>query len=471
MRMTSAISKAVNKTAILAIVLLSYMMIVLDISIVITGLPKIHADLGFSETGLAWVQSAYTLAFGGFLLLGARAGDMFGRRRMLVIGLGIFTAASVVIGLASTPKIMLVARFVQGFGSAVLAPSTLSLLQVNFEEGPERTRAVAYYGAVAGIASSVGLVLGGILAEAISWRVGFFINLPVGAAMIWASFRYIRETVRTPGKLDFAGALTSTGGMGALVFGTIRLADAGGSDPISQASLALGALLLATFVVIQARTTEPIMPLRLFASSERAAAYAGRLLFLAGMIGFWFFTTLFLQAVRGFTPMQTGFAFLPTTVVNFTVAMMVPQLTRRFGNGRLLATGLAVSLLGLLLFCRLDAQSGYWAEIALPMMLVGLGQGISLAPLTSAGIAGVSREDAGAASGVVNVAHQLGSSLGLGVLVAVSSIGAGTLAGAELIAHRTVYAFAAGSLMMAVALVLVLVLIVRPEALRKARTA
>jgi EmrB/QacA subfamily drug resistance transporter len=469
--MTTPVSKAVNKTAILAIVLVSYMMIVLDISIVITGLPKIHAELGFSETGLAWVQSAYTLAFGGFLLLGARAGDMFGRRRMLVIGLGIFTAASVVIGFAWTPEIMLVARFVQGFGSAVLAPSTLALLQVNFEDGPERTRAVAHYGAVAGIASSVGLVLGGILAEAISWRVGFFINLPVGIAMIWASYRFIHETMRKPGTLDFSGALTSTAGMGALVFGTIRLAEAGWSDPITLASLIAGVFLLVCFVVIQKNVAQPIMPLHLFASAERAAAYVGRLLFLGGMIGFWFFTTLFLQGVSGFTPMETGFAFLPTTIVNFAVAMMVPRLTHRFGNGRLLGTGLAISLFGLLLFCRLDVHSGYWTEIALPMILVGLGQGISLAPLTSAGIAGVTREDAGAASGVVNVAHQLGSSLGLGVLVAVSSIGANALSGAELIVHRTVNAFAAGSLMMAVALILVLALIVRPQAARNVKTA
>jgi sugar phosphate permease len=190
------------------------------------------------------------------------------------------------------------------------------------------------------------------------------------------------------------------------------------------------------------------------------------------MIGFWFFTTLFLQGVSNFTPMQTGFAFLPTTVVNFAVAMMVPQLTRRFGNGRLLAVGLLISVIGMLLLCRLGIHSDYWTDVALPMVLIGLGQGMTLAPLTSSGLAGVNRDDAGAASGVVNVAHQLGSSLGLGVLVAVSAIGADAYpAGPELIAHRTVAAFATGSVMLGVALILVVAFIVRPRTARDARIA
>jgi MFS family permease len=232
-----------HKSAILAIILVSYVMIVLDTSIVLTGLPKIHHDLGFSDTGLAWVQSAYTLTFGGFLLLAARAGDILGRRRMLIAGLALFTLASVAIGAANSPAWMIAARAIQGLGAAILAPSTLALLQTTFAEGSERTRAVSYYSAVAGIAASVGLVLGGVLAEWLSWRVGFFINLPIGVAMIWAARRYIVENAVSAGQFDALGALTSTIGMSALVYGFIRSASAGWGDTLTQLA-ALGALAL-----------------------------------------------------------------------------------------------------------------------------------------------------------------------------------------------------------------------------------
>ncbi|RVA20248.1 MFS transporter, partial [Mesorhizobium sp. M7D.F.Ca.US.004.03.1.1] len=218
---------APHKTAILAIILVSYVMIVLDTSIVLTGLPKIHQSLGFTDAGLAWVQSAYTLTFGGFLLLGARAGDILGRRLMLIVGLALFTLASLAIGAAQSAAWMISARAIQGLGAAILAPSTLALLQTTFAEGSERTRAVSYYSAVAGVAASVGLVLGGVLADWISWRVGFFINLPIGIAMIIAARRTIVETEQRAGQLDIVGALTSTVGMTALVYGFIRSADTG----------------------------------------------------------------------------------------------------------------------------------------------------------------------------------------------------------------------------------------------------
>jgi MFS family permease len=215
-----------HPTAVLVIILASYLMIVLDISIVITALPKMHTGLGFSTTGLSWVQNAYTLAFGGLLLLGARAGDILGRRRMFIWGLALFTAASLAVGLAQNPAWLIIARAVQGVGAAVLAPSTLALLTVSFPEGRDRTRAVAYYGAVAGIGASVGLLLGGVLTDLISWRVGFFINLPIGLAMILAAPRYLPETTRVQGRLDIIGALTSTLAMTALVYGIVRSADA-----------------------------------------------------------------------------------------------------------------------------------------------------------------------------------------------------------------------------------------------------
>ena len=332
-----------HTTAILTIVLLSYLMIVLDISIVITALPRMRADLGFSATGLSWVQNAYTLAFGGLLLLGARAGDIVGRRRMFTIGIAIFTAASFAVGVAQSPAWLIAARAVQGLGAAVLAPSTLALLSTSFTEGPERTRAVSYYGAVAGVGAGLGLVLGGILTSWLSWRVGFFINVPIGIAMIIAAPRFLPETPPRPGSLDLVGALCSTLGMTSLVYGIVRSADHGWADGRTVAALVVGVGLLIGLVVNEWRVRQPIMPLHLFGDRERVGAYAGRILYLGAMLGFWFFITQFLQEVYHYTPLQAGVAFLPLSVVNFVVALTVPQLTRRWGNARVLAVGVAVT--------------------------------------------------------------------------------------------------------------------------------
>ncbi|WP_431281737.1 MFS transporter [Humitalea sp. 24SJ18S-53] len=450
-------------SAVLAIVLVSYLMIVLDASIVITGLPKIQADLGFSPEALSWVQSAYTLAFGGLLLLGARAGDILGRRRMFMAGLGLFTLASLAIGLAQSATWMIAARAVQGVGAAILAPSTLALLATTFAEGPERTRAIGLYGAVAGIGASLGLVLGGVLADLLSWRVGFFINLPIGMALLMAARRHLVETERRSGRFDVIGAVSSTLGMGALVYGLVRSATAGWSDAVTIAALIAGVVLGVVFVVTEWRAAQPIMPLRLFASRERSGAYAARLLFLGAMIGFWFFATQFLQGVLGYSPFQAGLAFLPMTIPNFAVAMAVPWLTRRMGNARLLAAGLSLALAGMAWLSLVSAGTSYLAGIALPMVLIGIGQGGTLSPLTVAGISGVAAKDAGAASGLVNAAHQLGGSLGLAILVVVfAAAGTSGLQGMDVLAHRLASAFAAAAVMLVLALGIVVALIVRP---------
>ena len=463
---------AVRRIPVLTIILASYLMIVLDISIVITALPKIHHALGFSVPELSWVQNAYTLAFGGLLLLGARAGDILGRRRMFVVGLALFTAASLAVGLAQSALWLIGARAVQGVGAAILAPSTLALLSTNFAEGSERTRAVAYYGAVAGVGASVGLVLGGVLTSWLSWRAGFFLNVPIGIAMILAAPRYLAETERRSGQFDVAGAITSSLGMASLVYGIVRSPTAGWSDPLTVAALAAGVMLLALFVLNEWRATQPIMPLRLFASRERSGAYAARILFLGAMMGFWFFITQYLQGVSGYSPLEAGVAFLPMTLVNFAVALAVPRLTQWLGNGRLLAGGLAVTLIGVAWLSRLSADTPYLTGIALPMVLIGSGQGGTLSPLTASGIAGATSQDAGAASGLVNVAHQLGGSLGLGILVTVfAAAGSDTLNPRDLLAHRVGTSLTAGTAMLALALVLVVVLIVRPGKAAEVRKA
>lgn len=314
---------------------------------------------------------------------------------------------------------------------------------------------------MAGVGASLGLVLGGVVTDWISWRVGFFINVPIGIAMALAAPRVLPETERHSGQFDVAGALASTLGMTALVFGLVRAADAGWSDGLTVATLAAGVLLLAAFVVNERRASQPIMPLRLFASAERAGAYAARILFLGAMLGFWFFITQYLQTVKGYSPLEAGVAFLPMTVVNFAVAVAVPKLTRRYGNALLLAGGLTLTLIGMAWLSRLSAGTPY-LMIALPMILIGAGQGATLSPLTAAGIAGVAPEDAGAASGLVNVAHQLGGSLGLGILVTVfAAADSATLTAQDLLAHRVATVVTAGTAMLALALVIALV--VRPR--------
>lgn len=467
----STLTMPTNKTAILSIILISYVMIVLDISVVLTGLPKIHQELGFSEANLAWVQSAYTLTFGGFLLLGARAGDILGRRRMFMAGLTAFTIASLAIGASESAGWMLAWRAIQGIGAAVLAPSTLALLQTNFPEGEERTRAVSYYSAAAGISATVGLVLGGILADWVSWRMGFYINLPIGIGMIVAARRYIPETGRNPGKVDVLGALASTFGMSALVYGFIRSAETGWHDIITIATLVAAVILLALFVLIQRQTAQPLLPLRLFASRARSGAYAARVLYLGAMVGFFFFTTLYLQEVVGYSPALTGLAFVPATILHFPFAIAVPRLTRRFGPNRLLVVGTLIGIAGMAWLSRASIDSGYVVSIALPMVLIGISQGLTLSPLTSAGVAGVSTDDAGAASGAVNVAHQLGSSVGLSVLVAIAAIGSGELTGRSLTLYRITTAFDAGTIMLALALVIMLIAIVLPARRKAARGA
>lgn len=456
---------ASHQAAVLAIIVTSYLMLVVDISIVLTGLPNIQAELGFSHAALSWVQNAYTLTFGGFLLLGARAGDILGRRRMFIVGLALFTAASMAIGLAPSPTWLLLGRAIQGIGAAILAPSTLALLSIHFAEGHARTRALALYAAAAGVGASLGLVLGGLVAELISWRVGFFINLPIGIALILGAKRYLVETPLKSGRLDLAGAVSSTLGMGALVFGIVRSAESGWADTTTGLSVVSGLALLVFFVAHESRALQPILPLHLFTNRERNAAYAARMLFLGGMVGFWFFTTQFLQGVLLYKPLHAGLAFLPTTIPHFIAAMSVPRLTRRFGNARLLAFGLSFCIAGLVWMAGLSELSSYVTGIALPMVLIGIGQGFALGPLTVSAVQGVASEDAGAVSGIVNVAHQVGGSLGLSILVVVFAAGgAADLGAAASLAHHIASTFTASALMLAIALALVLFFIVRPRA-------
>lgn len=411
-----------ERRRVLAIVLITFLMIVLDVSIVITALPKIQNTLGFTATGLSWIQGIYTLVFGGLMLLGARAGDLLGRRKVFLAGLAAFSISSLLVAVAQSPAWLIGARALQGVGAAVLAPTTLALIATHFPEGPERSRAMAYFSAVAGAGASVGLIVGGFFAQWLSWRTGFFINMPIGAVLMLASLRYIPETGSQSGRFDLFGAFSSTLGMFALVFGTLRAADAGWSDPTTVVSFVAGAVVLAIFVLHESRTEQPIMPLRVFASSERSAAYVTRLLFFSAVMSFWFLATQYVQRVLGLTPFEAGLAFVPTTAANFAVAMNVPRLSERFGNERVMIGGLLSSVVGMGWFAATAMSApSVWHFVA-PMLLIGIGDGACLSRLTMAGVSGVLPEDTGAASGVVSVADSLGGSLGLAALMVVFTV-------------------------------------------------
>ncbi|WP_138444128.1 MFS transporter [Sinomonas susongensis] len=456
--MKPAPTAAARPAAILAIILASYFMILLDNSVIFTALPSLQADLKLTTSGLSWVQDAYTLVFGGLLLLGARAGDLLGHRRVFVFGLVVFSVASLLIGVAPTGWSAITGRAVQGIGAAIVAPASLSLLTANFPEGRERTKAVALYGATAGIGASLGLVVGGALAHWISWRAGFFVNVPIGALMVALAPRFLPETGRARGRFDVLGALTATLGVGALVFGIINTADAGWASPVTAAAEGAGVVLLVAFVLIERRAAQPIMPLRLFASRRHTGAYVARFLYLGAMIAFFFFTTQFLQDVLGFDPLQAGLGFLPMTAVNFAVAIGVPWLVRRMPSSAALLAGILITLAGMIWLSRAGVDSSYWTGVALPMVLIGAGQGLAFASLTSFGIIGAPAVDAGAASGVVNTFHQVGTCLGLGITVAAAATVPPGPATAHVAAQMTA-ALTTGSILLLLALAVAAVLI------------
>ncbi|WP_043435714.1 MFS transporter [Arthrobacter sp. I3] len=450
---------AAHRAAILAIILASYFMILLDNSVIFTALPSLQADLQLGTGELSWVQDAYTLVFGGLLLLGARAGDLLGRRRVFVFGLVVFSVASLLIGLAPSGWWAISGRAIQGIGAAIVAPASLSLLTASFPEGRERTRAVALYGATAGMGASLGLVIGGALAHWISWRAGFFVNVPIGAAMIALAPRFLPETGRARGRFDLFGALSATLGVGALVFGIINTADAGWASAATVTAVTAGIVLLVVFVLIERRAAQPIMQLRLFASRRRAGAYVARFLYLGAMIAFFFFTTQFLQEVLGFDPLQAGMGFLPMTAVNFAVAMGIPRLVNRMPGSIPLVAGILITLAGMFWLSRVGVDSSYLTDVAFPMVLIGAGQGLAFAPLTSFGIVGAPAADAGAASGLVNTFHQVGTCLGLGIAVAAAATVPAAGAAAAHLAAQVSAALTTGSVLLLLALAVTAALI------------
>ena len=443
----------------LAIMLSAQLMIILDMTVVNIALPHIQASLNFSATSLSWVLNGYTLTSGGLLLLGGRAGDILGRRRMFMAGISVFTLASLAGGLATTPGVLLAARALQGVGGAFAAPAVLALIVTSFPEGRERTRALGIYMGVITGGSSLGLVLGGVITEWLSWRWVLFINVPIGLAVVAVAPRFVAETPRLPGRFDLAGALTATAGVTALVYGFIRAAAEGWTDHLTLAAFGVAAVLLTLFVITETRARQPITPLRLFADVSRAGSFIARLLLIAGMFGVFFFLTQFLQKIMGFSPLRAGVAFLPMTVALFAVSRVAPRLMPLLGAKPLMITGMVPAIASMAWLSRVSPETGYWSGVFGPMLLIGLGLGLVFVPLTTASLAGVPAADSGAASGLVNMLQLVGGALGLGVLVAVYGTASGHAVSPHAVTHGIGAAFGFAALLNLCSLLVIIAMI------------
>jgi EmrB/QacA subfamily drug resistance transporter len=395
------------------------LMIILDLTVVNIALPHIQSGLHFSSTNLSWVANGYTLTSGGLLLLGGRAGDILGRRRLFVAGIALFTVASLVGGFSTTAGMLLASRAIQGVGGAMAAPAVLALIIGSFPEGKERTRALGIYMGVITGGSSLGLVLGGVITEWLSWRWVLFINVPIGIAVVAITPLFVRETDRQPGHFDLVGAVTSTAGVSALVYGFIRAASNGWGDHLTVGAFGLSVVLLALFIVNESKASQPITPLRLFANASRSGSFVTRLFVIAGMFGMFYFLTQFLQRVLGFSPLRAGVAFLPMTVTLFAVSRLSPRIMPRLGVKPMMIVGLLPAIVAMAWLSRVSASTGYWTDVFGPMMLIGIGFGLLFVPLTTASLVGVPPKDSGAASAMLNMLQLVGGSLGLAVLVAV----------------------------------------------------
>ncbi|OYR32413.1 MFS transporter [Brucella lupini] len=453
------VARSAGPNTILGVVLTAYLMILLDLSIVYTGMPEIGRTMGMSPVMQTWVQNAYLLCFGGFLLLSARLGDTFGRRRILQVGVVLFTLASLVIGIAQTQYELIAARAVQGFGASILAPSVLAIISTTFPEGSERTRALAWYSVVAGAGASLGLVLGGIFAGLLSWRIGFLVNIPIGIGLMFAVARYIPDNAPTKGRFDVIGAIASTVGVGLLVYGLVSAADAGWLAPATLVTMALSIAVLGFFVWHEGRVDVPVLPLRLLRSRERSAAYLARMLYVGSIVSFFFFGTQLMQRGLGYSALQAGLGFLPMTLVQFAAAMAIPRVTRMVGGVPMLMGALLLISVGLFWLAFAGADASFW-QLALPMVVIGIGNGAAMAPLTTSGVRGVEGRDQGAASGLVNVAHQLGGSIGLSVLIVIFAANANPqLASAAEMSHQVSAVFIGAAIMNLIALILTAIFI------------
>ncbi|MEU9574015.1 MFS transporter [Streptomyces massasporeus] len=403
----------------LTVIAACQLMVVLDATIVNIALPHIQEALEFSTTDLTWVVSSYTLTFGGLLLLGGRAGDILGRRRVFMTGILLFTLASLLGGLAQEPWQLLAARVLQGVGGAIASPTSLALITTTFPEGPERNRAFGVFAAVSAGGGAIGLLAGGMLTEWLDWRWVLFVNVPIGVLIAVLTPLYINESERHSARFDIAGAVTSTAGMASLVYGFIRAADEGWKDRLTIGSFTAAVLLLLTFGIIESQAREPITPLRMFADRNRSGTYVIMLSLAAAMFGMFFYIVLFVQNVLGYSPIQAGLAFLPVTVVIALGAGLSQRFLPVLGPKPFMVVGSALAMTGLAWQALISSDSSYVGGVLGPMLVFGFGMGLNFVTLTLTAVSGVAPHEAGAASGLLNTTQQVGGSLGLSILTTV----------------------------------------------------
>jgi len=455
--------------AVLTVVAVAQFMVILDASVVNVALPTIKGDLAFSEQNLSWILNAYTLVFGGFLLLAGRAADRLGRRRLFIAGISLFSAASLICGLSQSAGMLLVARAAQGLGGAMVSPAALSIILATFAEGTKRNRALAIWGAIASSGGAVGLLLGGAIIQAISWRWVFFINVPIGAAVLALTPRIVpesRSVAAAEGGYDAEGAITITLGTVALVFTLIEASNWGWGSGKTIAGFSVSAVLIAAFVLIERRHKAPLVPLRIFSDRSLAASDATFLLVAAGLFGMFFFCTLYLQQVLGYTALKTGVAYLPLSLTIIGASALASRLVDRFTPKPVLITGLAIGTGGFIFLTQLSGHNDYLNHVLPAMVILGLGFGMSFVPATIAATSGVAPEDSGLASGLLNATQEIGGSLGLAILstVATTRIANTLHGGAALpvaLTHGFTGAFTVSGLLCAASAVLALVLLPR----------
>jgi EmrB/QacA subfamily drug resistance transporter len=415
-----------NRTRWLALFVLCLgdLMIVLDVTIVGVALPSIREDLGFSEASLAWVVNAYLLTFGGFLLLGGRLGDLFGHRRLFLIGTTLFTLASLACGLAGSQEFLMGARAVQGLGAAVVSAVALSLMMTLFTEPAERAKAMGIFGFVASAGGSIGVLLGGVLTDALSWHWIFLVNVPVGALVLALTLKLVPVSpgLAAERRLDIAGAVTITAALMLAVYAIVNGNQAGWTSAQTLGLLGAGAALLAVFLGLEARGRSPLVPLGLFRLRNVVVSNAVGVLWAAAMFAWFFVSALYLQLVLGYSPLQVGLAFLPSNLIMGALSVgLSAKLVLRFGFRPPLAAGLLLAAAGLVLFARAPADGSFLVDVLPAMILLGLGAGTAFNPVLLAAMSDVEPGEAGLASGVVNTSFMMGGALGLAVLASLAA--------------------------------------------------
>jgi EmrB/QacA subfamily drug resistance transporter len=423
--------RKIHPGLVLLIIAGAQLMVVLDATIVNIALPSMGDYFHKSQTSMTWALNAYSLAFGGLLLLGGRSGDILGRRRMLIIGLTLFSLGSFLGGVAPNFQLLIAGRVIQGLGGAIASPTALSLVTTEFEEGPARTRAFAVYAAVSGAGAALGLLLGGILTEYLDWRWVLFVNVPIGIGLIVGAFLYLHESERHHGRFDLFGGLLSVAGMLGVVYGFIHAANSGWRNGVTIGTLVGAGVLLIAFFLWELRAPDPMLPMRVILDRNRGGAYAVMLVFGAGMFGMFYFVTFFVQQVIGFTPLQAGLAFLPVSFVIGATSGAMTKLMPKLGPKPIIVAGTVLVTAAMFWYARVNADSGYWGLFLPGMIVMAIGMGCIFVPLTTVAVARVRNTDAGVASAMLNVGQQVGGAIGLSVLATVAATAARSSASTE----------------------------------------